>query len=53
MNRQRLEHLVRYYRRIIDDMQGRTFYVEDEDGVLRRWHPPQRHIMDRSEDDTD
>ena len=20
--------------------QGRTFYCEDEDGVLRRWHPP-------------
>jgi len=24
----------------IKDMQGRVFYREDDDGVLRRWTPP-------------
>lgn len=23
----------------IEDMQGKTFYCEDPDGFLRRWHP--------------
>jgi hypothetical protein len=35
------------YRRLIDQMQGHTFYCEDEDGVLRRWYPPRRPIIDK------
>jgi len=27
-------------RRAIDDMQGQTFFCQDEGGVLRRWYPP-------------
>lgn len=30
----------------VDDMQGRTFYCEDEDGVLRRWVPPRPYKLD-------
>ena len=41
--------LVNYYRRAIDDMQGHTFYREDEDGVLRRWYPSRRHSKDRKQ----
>lgn len=24
----------------VQNMQGRTFYIEDDEGVLRRWYPP-------------
>ena len=24
----------------VEDMQGRVFYCEDDEGVLRRWAPP-------------
>jgi len=39
--------LVSYYRRRIDEMKGRTFYCEDDEGVLRRWYPPRRHSKDQ------
>ena len=42
--------LVNYYRRAIDDMQGNTFYCHDDDGVLRRWYPPSRHLKDQEAD---
>ena len=34
------------YRTLIDDLQGRVIYMEDEEGVLRRWIPPRRPIFD-------
>jgi len=40
MGKQELMGLVAQYRRMLDGMQGHTFYCEDEDGVLRRWVPP-------------
>tara|TARA_R110002153_G_scaffold43064_3_gene122004 strand:- start:341 stop:496 length:156 start_codon:yes stop_codon:yes gene_type:complete len=39
--------LVNYYRNMVDEMQGHIFYCEDEDGVLRRWYPPRRHLTDQ------
>lgn len=27
-------------RRALEAMQGHVFYVEDEEGRLRRWYPP-------------
>lgn len=27
-------------RNAVDAMQGKTFYCEDDEGVLRRWTPP-------------
>ncbi len=26
--------------RSVESMQGRVFYCEDDEGVLRRWYPP-------------
>jgi hypothetical protein len=37
----RLAAKVAHYERVIRAMQGETFFVQDEDGCLRRWHPPQ------------
>lgn len=37
-----------YYRKLIEAMQDKTFYCEDEDGVLRRWYPP-RPLSDENE----
>ena len=34
------------YRNIIDSMQGHTFFVQDDDGLLRRWTPPRRPQID-------
>ena len=34
------------YKTAIAAMQGKTFYCEDEDGMLRRWYPP-RPITDK------
>ena len=39
-----LEMKLVMYERIVERMQGRTFYIEDEDGHLTRWTPP-RHPM--------
>lgn len=27
-------------RNAVEAMQGKTFYCEDDEGALRRWHPP-------------
>jgi hypothetical protein len=35
-----LEGKVQHYERLLRQMQGHTFYVEDPDGLLRRWYPP-------------
>jgi len=37
---ERLRGLLAHYERAINAMQGQVFFVQDEDGVLRRWHPP-------------
>jgi hypothetical protein len=47
MRKAELEGLVILYRHLIDRMQGQTFYIEDEEGALRRWHPPRRPILDK------
>lgn len=44
------EAKLNWYRAVIDRMQDNTFYVEDGDGVLRRWYPPTRPIFDKKED---
>ena len=31
---------VQHYERLLRQMQNRVFYAEDEEGCLRRWHPP-------------
>jgi len=35
-----------YYRNVIDQMQGHTFFVVDDDGFMRRWMPPNRPALD-------
>lgn len=42
--------LLNHYRSIIDAMHGHTFYCEDINGVLRRWTPPRRPMMDKQND---
>lgn len=37
------------YRKLIDDLQNRTIYMEDDEGVLRRWTAPRRPIFDKKE----
>ena len=37
------------YRRAIDQMKGRIFMVEDVDGLMRRWHPPTREVLEGEE----
>ena len=34
------------YRTLIDDLQGRTMFMQDDNGMLRRWTPPRRPIFD-------
>ena len=34
------------YRRLIDDLQGKIIFMEDDEGVLRRWVAPRRPIFD-------
>ena len=46
MDKQDMILALQSYRYIIEQMQGHTFYCEDEDDVLRRWHPPRRPIFD-------
>lgn len=36
---ERLLGLVRYYERVLGDMQEGVFFAQDSDGVLRRWRP--------------
>ena len=38
------------YRSLIDSLQGKTFFVQDEEGVLRRWVPPKSPIFDKNKD---
>jgi hypothetical protein len=35
------------YRTLIDDLQDRTIFMQDEDGLLRRWTPPRRPVFDK------
>ena len=35
-----LARKVAHYEAVIAQMQGHTFYCEDDEGVLRRWYPP-------------
>lgn len=35
-------------RNAVEAMQGNTFYCEDEDGLLRRWHPPRTPQKERA-----
>lgn len=44
------QQIIQHYRSIIDQMQGHTFYIENEDGVLQRWYPPRRPIGDKETD---
>lgn len=39
-NEEFLARKVKHYEAVIEAMQGHTFYCEDGDGMLRRWHPP-------------
>jgi|GEM_PF-6055113 len=48
MEKRQIEGLVAQYRRLIDAMQGHTFYCEDDEGNLRRWYPPARPLLDRA-----
>ena len=34
------EQKVFFYENMLRDLQGSTFFCEDTNGVLRRWHPP-------------
>lgn len=47
LKKETLVSIVREYRTIIDEMQDHAFYVEDEEGALRRWSPPKRAYFDR------
>ena len=31
---------VQHYERLLRQMQGHVFYIQDEEGFLRRWYPP-------------
>jgi hypothetical protein len=35
-----MQAAILHYEFYIRQMQGRTFYCEDDEGVLRRWYPP-------------
>lgn len=35
---------IKYYERVLELMQGQVFFVQDADGVLRRWYPPREVI---------
>lgn len=43
MKKWELEGLVAHYEQIIEQMQEKTFLIEDDDGFLRRWVPPALH----------
>ena len=49
MTKEQLEGLLYQYRMAIDRMQGHIYFIQDEDGVLRRWYPPRRPILDNEE----
>ena len=38
--------LLVHYRTLVHQLEGRVFYKEDEDGILRRWTPPSMAIME-------
>ena len=44
---------LRCYRVLIDHLQGRTIYMENDEGVLQRWTPPKRPIFDRKNQTND
>jgi len=37
---ERLRGLLAHYERAINAMQNNVFFVQDDDGFLRRWYPP-------------
>lgn len=39
-----------HYRMVVDQLQDKIIYMEDDEGVLRRWYPPKRSIFDKKED---
>jgi len=41
------------HRTLVSQLEGRVFYREDEDGVLRRWTPPSMALMEAMLKDTD
>jgi len=41
------------YHSAITEMQGKTFYCEDGDGVLRRWYPPRPFTVDDEKERSD
>ena len=41
------------HRALVHQLEGRVFYREDEDGVLRRWTPPSMALMEAMLKDTD
>jgi hypothetical protein len=47
MTKSELEGLLAHYRRLIDGMQNHVFYAQDVEGVLRRWYPPKRPLLDK------
>ena len=49
MTKLEMEKVLTGYRMLVDGLQGRTFYLEDDEGILRRWTPPKRPITDRKE----
>ena len=48
MTKTELEAAIIEYRRIIDAMQDRVFFCEDDEGILRRWMPPRRPRIDNA-----
>ena len=53
MDHDELTGLLNHYRRVIDQMQGYVFYIEDDEGLLRRWYPPKRPITDKKDTPND
>lgn len=37
------------YRTLLDGLQGKIIFMQDEDGVLRRWVAPDRPIYDKKD----
>lgn len=46
------ETKVKHYEALLRRMQGQIFYCEDEEGILRRWHPP-RPLVSRGDKGND
>ena len=51
MTKAEMQLVLAGYRMFVDGLQGRVIYMEDDEGILRRWTPPKRPITDRKEHD--